>query len=635
MKKFSSKRICSILLIISILSGLLTSCSPAKNEPLPEIYFSTQNTPGELSSTTDPINPTKPSVPDPVPIPIIHQNEDFVKIKDYIPSIFINLRYSGTNNVLGEKIYNYTEAYLRYGTVKKLINVQDDLLKEGLSLEIWDAYRPLDAQNTLSLILPGYGTDPTTSYTAFNYGATLSLTIVKSDGSKIPMPSDFDASGKSADRKFTDLSADARKNATLLDTLMRKHGFNQYLSKWYRYSDADAKVYKISPETSINEDGLCILSDKWFIKHTSKAPMRTVGKKSADKFIANGEAVDLLFFNKDEAFVKYNDKYGIVSALYLVKESEEYYEKDLLYIEAKDEYSYSDMLSDAKLLSEKYPEFIEISSIGKSEEGRDLALILLGNQDAKINIMIQASIHAREFITTTVLMSQIDYMLKNLDAKYQLSGLTFRELLDKICFHIVPMSNPDGVEIVQSGKISPLYTGKTSGVKPRLWKANAKGIDLNANFDALWENCESPSRPSSEKYKGNKPESAAESKALADYVRNNPIDITLSYHTMGSVLFWNLPDQDRINKLNLSLSSKIVCESGFYLFSDSETCAGFRDWAILQGIPSLTVELGVGKVPSEFSEFSQIWSRSKNIIYATALWALENETELPNYNKSK
>ena len=633
MKKISAKRIYSILLIISIFSGLLTSCSRTKNEPSSEISYGAQSSPDDLASTTEPIKPTKPSVHDPEPI--IPQNEDFVKIKDHIPSIFIDLRYSGTNNVLGEKIYNYNEAYLRYGTVKKLSNVQKELEAMGLSLKIWDAYRPLDAQSTLSLILPEHGTNPVDAYTAFNYGATLSLTIVKSDGGEIPMPSDFDASGKSADRKFSDLPADARENASLLDALMKKHGFEEYLSKWYRYSDADSELYEISPETSINEAGLCVLSDKWFIKHESKAPIYEVGKENTNKFIANGEAVDLLFFNKGKAFVKYKDKYGVVSAMHLVKDSKEYYEKDLLYIEAKDEYSYSDMLSDAKLLSEKYPELIEISSIGKSEEGRDLTLILLGNQDAKINIMIQASIHAREFITTTVLMSQIDYMLKNLDVKYKQSNLTFRDILDKICFHIVPMSNPDGVEIVQSGVISPLYPGKTSNVNHRVWKANAKGIDLNANFDALWENYKSPLAPSPEKYRGKKPESAAESKALANYVRNNPIDITLSYHTMGSVIYWDFPNQDKMNELNLSLSSKIVPESGFRLLSDPHTCAGFRDWAILQGIPSLTVELGVGKVPSVFDEFFQIWCRSKNVIYETALWALENETELPNYNKSK
>ncbi len=633
MKNFFSKRTYSILLIISLLSGLLISCSQSKDKLSSGTSEDTENPSGTLSSPAEPSTPTRPIIPT-VP-PKNPVSEDFVKIKDYIPSIFIDLRYSGTNNVLGQKIYNYQDAYLRYGTVKKLKNVQSELEQEGLSLKIWDAYRPLDAQNTLSLVLPDYATSPTEAYTAFNYGATLSLTVVGLNGSEIPMPSDFDASGKSADRNFSDLSAEAAENATLLDTLMKKHGFVQYLTKWYRYSDADAKSYEISPETSINKEGLCILSDKWIVEHESAAPMFDVGKKKTDRFIADGETVDLIFFNHKEAYVKYNGKYGLVSALYLVKASEEYYKKDLLHITPKDEYSYRDMLNDARLLGEKYPEFVELSSIGKSEEGRDLTLILLGNQDAKINIMIQASIHAREFITTTVLMSQIDYMLKNLDTEYKLSGFTCRELLGQICFHIVPMSNPDGVEIVQSGVISPLFTGKTSNIDHRVWKANAKGIDLNANFDALWKNYRSPSVPSPEKYKGKKPESAAESKALANYVRNNPIDITLSYHTMGSVIFWDFPDQDKINELNLSLTAKIVSESGFYPFSDPYTCAGFRDWAILQGIPSLTVEMGVGKVPSEFSEFFQIWCRSKNVIYETALWAIENETELPSYNKSK
>lgn len=632
MKKFSIRSPLSILLILCLFLGLLISCSSAKDNLLSGITVGTENHPDDLSSSTQSVKPITPFIP--ATPPIIPDNEDFVKINDYIPLIFIDLRYSGENNVLGKKIYSYQDAYLRYGTVKKLKNAQEELEKEGLSLKIWEAYRPLDAQNTLSLILPNYATSPTKAYTAFNYGATLSLTIVKSDGSEIPMPSDFDTSKQSANQDSDNLSAEAAENATLLETIMEKYGFEKHQDKWHQYSDTDAILYPISPEISINENGLCILSDQWIVKHESAAPLFNIDTQKTDTFIADGELVNLLFFNQGKAYVKYQDSYGTVSAKYIVKTSEEYYTKDLLYINPKDEYSYSDMLKDARTLNEKYPEFIELSSIGESEEGRDLTLILLGNQDAEINIMIQASIHAREFITTTVLMSQIDYMLKNLDAEYELTGITFRELLDKICFHIVPMSNPDGVEIVQSGIISPLYPGKTSNIDLRQWKANAKGIDLNSNFDALWKNYKSPSTPSSEKYKGSAPECAAESKALADYVRNNPIDITLSYHTMGSVIYWDFPNQDKINDLNFSLSSEIVPESGFYLLSDPYTCAGFRDWAILQGIPSLTVEMGVGRVPSVFSEFFQIWKRSKNIIYETAIWAVENEAQLPNYTKS-
>ena len=495
MKSSLIKSILLILLSLSMILCTLPACSSEAGTPSTEdteasanINTGTSNSPDEPSDTTDPIEPIDPFIPKPPVAPILPNPEDFVNIKQYIPSIFIDLRYSGTNNILGDNIYDYKDAYLRFGTVKKLNEVQKELEAQGLSLKIWDAYRPLDAQNTLSLVLPDYGTSPTEAYTAFNYGATLSLTIVRSDGSEIPMPSDFDASGKAADRYFSDLPVEAAINATLLDTLMQKHGFEHYLAKWYRYSDANAEIYKISPQTSINENGLCTLSEKWTIEHESSAPFFSVGEDKSSKAIARGETVELLFFNHGQAYIKYDGSYGLVSALHLVKKSDEYYKNDLLYIEAKDEYSYSDMTRDAKLLSEKYPEFIKLSSIGKSEEKRDLTLILLGNPDAEINIMIQASIHAREFITTTVLMSQIDYMLKNVDKQYELTGLTFREMLDKICFHIVPMSNPDGVEIVQTGVISSLYKGNRKGVDPRLWKANAKGIDLNANFDALWEN---------------------------------------------------------------------------------------------------------------------------------------------------
>ncbi|MDE6929141.1 MAG: hypothetical protein K2P02_00065, partial [Lachnospiraceae bacterium] len=66
--------------------------------------------------------------------------EDFVNVEDYIEDIYVELRYSTADNFTGQKIYEFSDAYLRYGTAKKLMCVQEKLREQGLSLKIWDAF---------------------------------------------------------------------------------------------------------------------------------------------------------------------------------------------------------------------------------------------------------------------------------------------------------------------------------------------------------------------------------------------------------------------------------------------------------------------------------------------------------------
>ena len=47
-------------------------------------------------------------------------NSDLVKVKDYIPDVYVDLKYATEDNFTGHRIYDFSEAYLRYGTVQKL-----------------------------------------------------------------------------------------------------------------------------------------------------------------------------------------------------------------------------------------------------------------------------------------------------------------------------------------------------------------------------------------------------------------------------------------------------------------------------------------------------------------------------------
>ena len=170
------------------------------------------------------------------------ENDEYVLVKKYIPDIYVELRYATENNFTGVKIYDFTEAYLRYGTVKKLAQVQKELKQQGYSLKIWDAYRPFEAQQKLWEVYPdpNYVANPANGMKKHNLGGTVDITMVAADGSIIPMPTEFDDFSLKADRNYSDIdNEEAVKNVMILQTAMENNGFTGYQGEWWDYSDTD------------------------------------------------------------------------------------------------------------------------------------------------------------------------------------------------------------------------------------------------------------------------------------------------------------------------------------------------------------------------------------------------------------
>lgn len=181
-----------------------------------------------------------------VSVPI--EEDDFVRVNEYIPDIEIELKYASTDNFTGQKIYDFTEAYLRYGTVKKLMQVQAELKEKGLSLKIWDAFRPTFAQFTLWNIYPDptYVANPNNGFSSHSRGNTIDLTIVDLNGNELLMPTKFDDFSELADRDYSDCSEEAREHALLLEDLMKANGFKAYSGEWWHFTDVD--TYPVEEE---------------------------------------------------------------------------------------------------------------------------------------------------------------------------------------------------------------------------------------------------------------------------------------------------------------------------------------------------------------------------------------------------
>lgn len=181
--------------------------------------------------TTEPVPPTtQPSEP---------EDSDLVRIRDYIPDIVVDLKYATEDNFTGRVIYDFTEPYLRYGTVKKLMAVQEALKAQGVRLKIWDGFRPVSAQEKLWQVCPDptYVSPPGTGTQSHCRGIAVDITLVEANGEELVMPTGFDDFSTLADRDYSDCTAEAAKNALLLETIMEENGFKPYFGEWWHYAD--------------------------------------------------------------------------------------------------------------------------------------------------------------------------------------------------------------------------------------------------------------------------------------------------------------------------------------------------------------------------------------------------------------
>lgn len=197
----------------------------------------TDVSPADADRSTEPTEPAVP--PDPLPEP---EDGDMVPLRERAPGVRVDLRYATENNFTGQVIYDFTEPLVRYSTAKKLAAVQRELEASGLGLLVWDAYRPVAAQQRLWEVCPDprFVSDPSKGYSGHCRGNTVDVTLVRADGSAVGMPSGFDDFSSRADRDYSDVSEEAAENARLLERVMEAHGFKGYSGEWWHYSDTES-----------------------------------------------------------------------------------------------------------------------------------------------------------------------------------------------------------------------------------------------------------------------------------------------------------------------------------------------------------------------------------------------------------
>lgn len=228
----------NLFLFLIILAFLLTAC---RGQQPVESSFPTEATAAQTETRPTVVVTETPTEPSTQP-PLEPLDTDFVKISDYIPTVCQELFYATDRNFTQQVIYDFEEVYLRYGTVKKLMAVSEDLAELGLHLKIWDGFRPVSAQFRLWEICPDptYVANPNVGYSSHSRGNTVDLTLVDANGVELEMPTGFDDFSTKADRDYSDCTEAAQSNARLLELLMEKHGFSGYWGEWWHYSDTES-----------------------------------------------------------------------------------------------------------------------------------------------------------------------------------------------------------------------------------------------------------------------------------------------------------------------------------------------------------------------------------------------------------
>ena len=609
------KRFLTFLLAAFFLLNL-SGCRNPHNDPVNSTRSttaSTETTQDVPETSEEEEESTEGLPPEPV-VPAEPAAEEFVRIVDYIPSAREALAYGTENNFTGYRIYDFSEAYLRYGTVKKLMSVSTELAKHGMGLIIWDAFRPVSTQETLWKIFPNadYISHPVTGSRSHSRGNTVDLSVYDLEtGAELPVPTEYDLFSSLADRNYSDCLPEAAANAQLLEDAMKRYGFTAYYNEWWHFSDTVDYPVDASFDPGIHTT--------WQANCNEYMSLWEYPGGSTIAKIPKNASVTLLDWAGKYTFVSYGELKGYVLSSYIQPKEADYFDNRLSTVKPTGIYSYEQMLSDMETLQAQYPKTVFLDSIGTSELGREIPVMRIGDPEADNHILLQGAIHGREHMTAWLLMAISDYWLSHGIPEYE-----------DICFHIIPMANPDGVIISQTGTLSEEqqsiylsdtqkgYTVASESEYASLWKANGKGVDINRNFPTGWDKIDHFDAPSSAMFQGDAPFSSAEAAALRDYTLSFDFDVTISYHSTGSLIYYGYGDKAPTNRASEALAKTVRDVSGYDMAgSIGVVGAGYKDWVIDElEIPSLTIEIGCENSPLAERELYSVFARNYRVLPA-------------------
>lgn len=283
--------------------------------------------------------------------------------------------------------------------------------------------------------------------------------------------------------------------------------------------------------------------------------------------------------------------------------------------------TYEEMTYLLQVVATLYPDFTKLEQIGKSVEGTPMYAMKIGN--GKKEVLLDGSLHAREHMTTNVVVEMIDTYSIHYNNKSVYGGYNVRETLDQTAIWFIPMMNPDGVKLVQSGpkslKNGALATKINGSTNFNRWKSNIRGVDLNDNFASGWDKITGGhKKPAYMAYKGPSAFSEPESQAFRDFVKKHKFKTYISYHSSGQIMYWFNYQKQAESKRDQALAKTLSKLTGYKVMPPQYLpgSGASADWFIQQTkMPGITLEISpyVGDIPVPLSKWDAIWRQNNKV----------------------
>ncbi len=263
---------------------------------------------------------------------------------------------------------------------------------------------------------------------------------------------------------------------------------------------------------------------------------------------------------------------------------------------------------------------------------RPVRTLVLGNGPRKV--LFTAAHHANEWITALVLLKFAEELAQAIADRGQIWGRDARQLSENVTIYMVPLVNPDGVDLVtgaiQPGDIQFDLAQRLSQNYPTIpfpegWKANLLGVDLNLQYPAGWLRAreikfsQGFTAPGPRDSVGRAPLNQFETQALAGYTEVIDPELVLAFHSQGQEIYWQF--MDYVVPGARELGEKMAEASGYTLADTpyESGFAGYKDWFIQQfRRPGYTIEVGRGENPLPLSQFDEIYRDNLPILLIAA-----------------
>lgn len=288
------------------------------------------------------------------------------------------------------------------------------------------------------------------------------------------------------------------------------------------------------------------------------------------------------------------------------------------------QYTYDRLTGDLHRLAAAYPEWMTLHVIGESVEGRKIYAAELGQGD--VNLFIDASIHASEWLTTPLVMKMLEEYVHHASFGYAYGGYDMPILLEDVTFWFIPMLNPDGVTLVLEGPDAVQGGPLARQIRQNFgsaadfsdWKANLHGVDLNRQFSTGWRGMINVrGTPAPSHYKGSTPLSEPEARALYEFTLAKQPSMVISYHQCGEIIYWYYHQQGEQLERDRHIVQALAALTGYRYDSYLVNGGKYRDWVICElGIPAVIMEVG-GRVGNT-SEWERIWQQNRYVPLVSA-----------------